>query len=141
MGAPVVAYTRISDEPIEVHSGVYTPDIVVVIDPTLLGVVPVTSGLKEGGVLIVNSPESPEVVRERLKAEKYKVASVNATKIALDVFGRAFFNTPMLGAMVKVTGLVSLESLKKAVHERFKGAIAEKNIEAIERAYNEVVTT
>ncbi|GEM_PF-806964 len=137
-GAPVTGYTRISDEPIEIHSGIYNPDIVVVIDPTVIGVSPVTQGLKEGGIVIVNSVETPQTVAEKLGKGNFKVYTVDATKIALEVFGRPFFNTPMLGALARVTKIVSLNSIEEAIRERFKGDIAEKNITAVRKAYEEV---
>lgn len=110
----------------------------VVIDPTVIAVVSVTDGLKDGGTVIVNFAEEPGKVYERLGKGNFKVFTVDATKIALDVFGRPFFNTPMLGALAKVTKLVSLDSIEAAIKERFKGDIAEKNITAVRRAYEEV---
>ncbi|RLE82250.1 MAG: hypothetical protein DRJ51_01980 [Thermoprotei archaeon] len=138
-GAPVVACTRISDEPIEIHSGVYSPDIVVVIDPAqVIEVEWYTEGLKKGGVLVLNSKSVPKVLTERALEKGYKMFYVDAYTIAIDVFRRAFYNTPMLGALVKATKLVNLESVLKVVDIRFSGEIAEKNKEAIKRAYEEV---
>jgi len=136
-GAPVTGYTRISDEPIDIHSGVYSPDIVVVIDPFVIRTVNVLEGLKEGGSLIVNSSEDPSSLKNELKITN-PVYTVDATKIALDIFNRPFFNTPMLGALVKVTKIVSLDSVEKAIRARFEGTLAEKNIQAVKRAYEEV---
>lgn len=140
-GAPVRAYTRISDEPIDIHSGVYTPDIVVVIDPTLLPLKDMLfAGLKSGGYFIINIAEPPQDLVQTCREKNLKLGFVDATKIALDIFKRPFFNTPMVGALVKVTGIVKLESVLEAVKARFPGPVAEKNIEAIRRAYEEVKT-
>ena len=103
----------------------------------MIRTVNVTEGLKENGILIANSTRSPSELKEELKL-KGPVYVVDATKIALEIFKRPFFNTPMLGALVKVTRVVSLESIERAVRDRFKGDIAEKNIQAIRRAYDEV---
>ncbi|MCD6368689.1 MAG: 2-oxoacid:acceptor oxidoreductase family protein [Thermoproteales archaeon] len=138
-GAPVMAFTRISDEPIEIHSGIYSPDIVVTIDP--IQVVEVewyTEGLKEGGSVVVNAKKIPKVLADKAVQKNYKIFYVDAYDIALNVFKRAFYNTPMLGALVKVTGIVGLESVLKVVEARFRKEIAEKNKEAIRKAYEEV---
>jgi len=138
-GAPVIAFTRISDEPIEIHSGIYSPDIVVTIDP--IQVVEVewyTEGLKEGGSVVVNAKKIPKVLADKAVQKNYKIFYVDAYDIALNVFKRAFYNTPMLGALVKVTGIVGLESVLKVVEARFRKEIAEKNKEAIRKAYEEV---
>ncbi|RLE55255.1 MAG: pyruvate synthase [Thermoprotei archaeon] len=138
-GAPVRAYTRISDEPIELHTGIYEPDIVVVIDPTLLVNMDILlSGLKRGGVFVINISEPPSELKERCKELGAKLYYVDATKIALEIFKRPFFNTPMLGALLKATGIVKLESVHEAVKRRFKPEIAELNIKAISRAFEEV---
>jgi len=138
MGAPIRAFTRISDQPIYIHSAIYRPDAVVVIDPTLLGQVPVLDGLKSDGFLLINSEEDAQRLKEELDAHKFKVYTVNATRIALDEIGRAFFNTPMLGSLVRVLGTPSLDSLVSVTKERFPEGIREKNIRAIKRAYEEV---
>ena len=138
-GAPVRAYTRISDEIIEQHFGIYEPDVVVVIDPTLQSETEmILTGLKEGGKLILNAAKPLESVVEKVKEKKVKLYVVDAYKIAMDVFGRPFYNTPMLGAFTKVTGLVKLESVLKAMEERFSGEILEKNKFAAKKAYEEV---
>lgn len=138
MGAPIKAYTRIDVSPIDTHSGVYEPNVVIVIDPTLLKTVPVVEGLKVGGVFIVNIAKSPEELMDELRLKEVKAYTVNATRIALDIFKKPFFNTPMLGSLIKATKLVSLNSAFKAVRERFSGDFADRNIEAIKRAYEEV---
>jgi len=137
-GAPVRAFTRISNEPINIHSQIYTPDVVIVIDPTLLKTVKVTEGLTKGGKLIVNSDKNPEEVKKEVNASDAEVYTVNATRIALDVVGRALFNTPMLGALIKVTGVTSLDSVIKETKTRFPGPIGDKNVEMIKRAFEGV---
>ena len=138
MGAPVAAFTRISDEPIQIHCAVYNPDVVAVLDPTLLKTVPVTKGLSEGGVIIINSKENPADTRKMLKIDKAKILTVPATEIAMKILGRPITNTAMLGGVAHATGIVKLESIKKAVEERFTQNIAEKNVAVIKEAYEEV---
>ena len=134
-GAPVQAFCRIDDKPVRVHQNVYEPDVVVVLDASLLPVVDVCSGLKKGGTVIVNTKKKKEELG--LKAEK--VFTVDATNIALKNLGRPIVNTAMLGAFAKVTGLVPMDALKRAISHRFKGEIAEKNIKAIEECFNSTV--
>lgn len=140
-GAPVRAFTRIDDKPIDIHYGIYEPDIVVVIDPVLLStnVEGILSGLKNGGYLVLNTTKVPEDIAKVVREKNLKVYIVGAHKIALEVFNRPLYNTPMLGALVKVTGLASLTSVLEALGERFKGEILEKNKIAVKRAYEEVV--
>jgi len=136
-GAPVVAFLRISDEFIRIRTNIYEPDVVVVLDPALLRVVDVTSGLKEKGKIIINSRKLPN----ELKSEygfKWLVASVNATKIAREAIGVPITNTTMMGAFLKVTEAVKMDSLIKQLKERFE-ARAEGNIEAMKRAYSETL--
>jgi len=137
-GAPVLGFTRISDAPIDIHSQVYEPDVVVVLDPTLLKTIDVTKGLKKGGKLFVNTELSPKELKKQLNCGDVQVFTVNGTRIALDLIGRAVFSTVMLGAMVKVTNLVSLDSAIKATTNMFPGSIGEKNVAAINRAAEEV---
>jgi len=136
-GAPVEAYARISDKPIRIHSGIRNPDVVVVFDPSLLKLVNVLRGLKPGGKIIINTPKKIEIEGD------YEVYNVNATKIALDlklvVAGWAIVNTAMLGALVKATGIVSLDSVLKAIRHTWTGELGDKNARAAEIAYNEVV--
>ena len=139
MGAPMLTFTRISDEPIELHTGVYNPNIVVVLDPTLLRSVNVLSGLKEGGVVVLNYKGGKEELFRLLgpNAKKYKIYTTPATDIAVEILGRGITNTAMLGALVKAVPLVKLETIFEAAKERFKGPLGEKNVEVIRRAYNE----
>jgi 2-oxoacid:acceptor oxidoreductase gamma subunit (pyruvate/2-ketoisovalerate family) len=138
MGAPVAAFTRISNEPIQIHCAVYNPDVVAVLDPTLLKTVPVASGLNEGGTIIINSKENPTDMRKTLNTDKGKIWTVPATEIAMRILGRPITNTAMLGAVARITEIISLESIEKVVKERFRQNIAEKNIKIIKEAYEEV---
>ena len=137
-GAPVVAYARLSESTIRVRSGIYEPDVIVVIDRTLVGMEDVWRGFKESGTAVLNSPDEPAILRKRLKREVAKMASVDATRIALEVMGKPFTNTPMLGALVRAVGFVDLDSIFQAVRERFPERVAEANVESIKRAYEEV---
>jgi 2-oxoacid:acceptor oxidoreductase gamma subunit (pyruvate/2-ketoisovalerate family) len=136
-GAPVTGYTRISDEPITIHSHIYNPNIVVIVDPTLLGSIDVTNGLVEDGTIIANSERTASELKKSLKVEKAEVYTVNATRIAHDILGRPIYNTAMLGALVKAAPLVKLESIDKVVKERFPGTVGEKNVAVIKKAFEE----
>jgi len=140
-GAPIRSYTRIDEKPINIHSPVQKPEVVVVIDPTLLGSANVTDGLGEDGILLVNSPEDPKTIREKLGFDKGKVATVDATKISLETLGIPMPNTPMLGAFEKVNPLVSIEALEEKVKGKFLKKIGQEktdaNIAGIKRAYEE----
>jgi len=138
MGAPVAAFTRISTEPIQIHCAVYNPDVVAVLDPTLLKTVPVTSGLNEEGTIIINSKENPADTRKMLNTDKGKIWTVPATEIAMRILGRPITNTAMLGAVARITEAVKLESIEKVVEERFRRDIAEKNVAVVKEAYKEV---
>jgi len=137
MGAPVKAYTRISDEPIRLHCAVYNPTLAAVMDPTLLATVPVTEGLGEKGILIVNTPKEPTKIKEELKMVEGTVWTVSATDLAMRILGRPITNTAMLGAVARATEVVKMESIEKAVKDRFPGPLAEKNIGIIKEAYKE----
>ncbi|MDP6685607.1 MAG: 2-oxoacid:acceptor oxidoreductase family protein [Candidatus Omnitrophota bacterium] len=141
-GAPMKAYTRISEHPIHIHSSVTNPGIVVVIDPSLLLSIDVTEGLGDDGVLLVNTDKSPEEIRKKINLSKGKVGTVDATKIALETLKLPMPNMPMLGALLKVKDLVSIEQLSERVKAKFLKKIGEvktfANIEGIKRAYNEV---
>lgn len=134
-GAPVMAFTRVGDEFITLRTGITEPDIVVVLDPTVMGAVDVSSGLKEDGLIIANTSKSKEELVEKYNL-KNRVAIVNANRIAMDEIGRPITNTTMMGALIKATGLVEIDSLAKEIEHRFPG-IAEKNINAMRRAYKE----
>ncbi len=142
MGAPIRAYTRIGSSPIRQHCQITQPDAVVVLDPTLIGVVDFTDGLKEEGVLVVNTPLSPAELRSKLGFDTGKVFTVDATRIALDTIGRNIPNTTMIGALIKALEVVSKkvvqEEIKKRLETKGNKEMAKANIEAFERAYNEV---
>lgn len=144
MGAPVLAFNRISDEPVRVHCHVAHPSIVVVLDSTLIGKNDVTAGVPESGVYIINTSLSPAELRTRLKVKGGKVFTVDATQISMDTIGRAIPNTPMMGALIKATGILGMEEfLQDTRHKleakfRSKPEVIEGNIKAIERAYQEV---
>lgn len=130
-GAPVVAFLRVDQRPIRTRSGIYKPDVVVVLDPKLKETVDVTSGLKPGGILVLNSPRKPDDIPQGIK-----VAWVDASLIAREEIGLPITNTTMLGALVKATGIVDLESLVEPLKAKF-GKVADKNIQALRRAYQE----
>ena len=136
-GAPVMAYVRVSDEPIRTREKIYEPDIVVVLDPTLLDIVNVGAGLKDDGIVVLNTTKSAEEIRER-SGITAKLALVDASKIAIETMGIPITNTTLLGAMLKVTDLLPLSALEGPLEERF-GRIAVKNIQASQRAYQETV--
>lgn len=141
MGAPIRAFTRISDAPIRQHCQITHPDVVVVLDPSLIGVVKLADGLKEGGALVVNTSASPQETRSKLNLERGRVYTVDATRIALDTMGRNITNTPMVGALLKAAGAVSKETLRheiqKKLGSKFKAEVVEANLKAFERAYEE----
>jgi 2-oxoacid:acceptor oxidoreductase gamma subunit (pyruvate/2-ketoisovalerate family) len=134
-GAPVKAFARISDEPILVHSQIYNPDYVIVLDPYIYKVVDVTEGLKKNGILVMNTTRKPE----EIGLKDWKVATVDATGIALGlnllVAGLPVVNTSILGAFAKATDEVKLQSVLKAVNETWSGAAGERNTKATELAY------
>ncbi len=136
-GAPIKAFTKISEELILSRSQIYDPDIVVVLDPTILKVERVADGLKKGGIIIVNIEKDPVQLKSELKVDN-KVATINATKIALETLGMAITNTSILGAFAKATGIIGLDTIIETTKERFSQGLAEKNINAIKRAYEEV---
>ena len=110
MGAPITAYNRISDKPITIHSNIYEPDYVVVVDDTLLESVPVTAGLKKEGAIVINTTKSPEYLKEKLNGYDGNIYTIDARKVSEETLGKDFPNTPMLAAIVKVTGIMSDEA-------------------------------
>ena len=138
MGAPVKAFTRISDGPINLHCAIYAPDVVAVLDPTLLKTVPVTEGLKKDGVLVINTRETPAQLEKQLDFPRQQLWTISATDIAVEILGRPITNTAMLGAVARAAATVDLKSIQEAVKERFPLKIAERNIKILEKAYNEV---
>ncbi len=142
MGAPVQSFTRISKKPIKIHCQAQTPDVVAVLDQTLIKSEDVTSGMKEGGILLVNTEKTPEQIRKQLPSLNIKVFTVDASGIAQEAIGRPIPNTPMIGALTKVTGLIKIDRLKEGLSKKFSGKfkqeIIDGNIKAVERAYEEV---
>jgi len=142
MGAPIQSFTRISDMPIRIHCHVTNPDMVVVLDPTLIGPVDITEGLTEDGIIVVNTSESPEQIRKELNLKGRKIFTVDASKIASEELGRPMPNTPMIGALVKATGLLELDNVIDDIKKKFAGKFSQKivdgNVSAINRAYQEV---
>jgi pyruvate ferredoxin oxidoreductase gamma subunit len=136
-GAPVRGFTRISDEPISIHSQIYNPNVVVVVDPTMVNS-SVASGLAENGKIIANTERTPDELKKTLSTPKAQVYCVNARRIAMDILGRPIYNTAMLGALIKVVPLTSFESIAQVVRLRFPGTLGDKNVEAVKRAFEEV---
>ncbi|MEM1994388.1 MAG: pyruvate ferredoxin oxidoreductase subunit gamma [Nitrososphaerales archaeon] len=136
-GAPVMAYNRLDNVPIGIRSEVYEPDVVVVIDPSLLKMVNVLEGLKENGTLIINTRKTINDIRGELGLN-YRIAVIDAKKIALETLGVPIVNTTMLGAVTRVIGLVDLEFILDAVKERFSAKASEMNAKAVTRGFNEV---
>ena len=144
MGAPITAYNRISDEPITIHSNIYEPDYVVVVDDTLLESVNVTAGLKETGAIIINTTKDEEYLREALKGYNGEIYKIDARKVSMETLGKYFPNTPMLAAVVKVSKIMSDEAFLEDMIGSFKHKFAKKpeviegNMKALEMALNEV---
>ena len=144
MGAPITAYNRISDEPITIHSNIYEPDYVVVVDDTLLESVDVTAGLKKEGAIVINTTKSPDEVKGLLKGYEGKICTIDAKTISIETLGKYFPNTPMLAAIVKVSGIMSDEDFLEDMVSSFKHKFAKKpevidgNMEALRRSLNEV---
>ena len=144
MGAPITAYNRISDERITIHSNIYEPDYVVVVDDSLLECVDVTAGLKEDGAIVINTTKTPDEVRPLLKEYKGKVCTIDAKTISIETLGAYFPNTPMLAAIVKVSGIMPEQEFLDDMVGSFKHKFAKKpevidgNMAALKRALNEI---
>ena len=142
MGAPIRAFTRLSSNPITIHSQIDEPDVVLVLDPTLLGTVPVAEGLKKDGTLLVNTSMSPAEVREAADFHTGKAFTVNASHIAIEEMGREITNTPMLGAFARATGLFDIDDLAAQLKSWFGKKITaeavEANVRAMRRAAEQV---
>ncbi len=136
-GAPVQAFNRIDEkEPVRIRADIDKPDFVVVLDPSLLGIVKVTSGLKENGRVIINTRKTADQIRKEFGIQN-PVATINATKIAREKLGVPIVNTTMLGAVIRATGVVDKKSVMEPLQKRF-GRLGDRNIGAMEAAYNEV---
>lgn len=143
-GAPITAYNRITDAPCKVHSNIYTPDYVVVVDETLLKSVDVAKGIKKEGALIINSRKSPEALRPLLNGYKGKICTVDAERISIETLGKNFPNMPMLGAVVKVSKVIDQDRFISDMRESFEHKFAGKesvivgNMKAVVKAMEEV---
>ena len=144
MGAPITAYNRISSKPITIHSNIYYPDFVVVVDDTLLESVDVTSGLKEDGGIIINTTKSSEEIKELLKNYKGNIYTLDAKRISIDALGKYFPNIPMLAGIVKISNIMTDEQLINDMEDSLKHKFAKKpeviegNMNALKIALNEV---
>ena len=144
MGAPITAYNRISDKPITIHSNIYEPDYVVVVDDSLLESVDVTAGLKKTGAIVINSTKDGEELKKNLKGYEGEVYKIDARKISVEALGKYFPNTPMLAAIVKVSGVMTDEAFLNDMQGSFKHKFAKKpevidgNMAALKRSLNEV---
>jgi pyruvate ferredoxin oxidoreductase gamma subunit len=144
MGAPITAYNRISEKRCSIHSNIYYPDYVVVVDETLLDSVDVTGGLKEGGGIIINTPSSPEEMRSRLGGWNGKVCTLDARRISEEMLGKNFPNTPMLAALVKVSGVIDPQQFLADIEKSFQHKFAAKpqviagNMASLKKSMEEV---
>jgi len=142
MGAPIQAFTRISPDPIEIHNNIEFPNVIVVLDESLLPIVDVASGLRSDGIIIVNTCTPPAAVREALGIAHGTVATVDASGISQETLKRDMPNTPMIGALAKVTGLFTLDQvtshLAKTFGKKFAQEVIDANIASVTRAYEEV---
>ena len=144
MGAPITAYNRISSSPIRIHSNIYEPDYVVVVDDTLLESVDVTAGLKPEGAIVINTTKDGDELRKLLKGYAGKIYTIDARKVSMETLGKYFPNTPMLAAIVKVSRIMNEADFIKDMEGSFKHKFAKKpevidgNMKAIEMALNEV---
>ncbi len=144
MGAPITAYNRISNKEIRVHSNIYEPDFVVVVDEGLLDVVNVTEGLKETGGIVVNSSKTPDEIKSKLAGYTGKVYTIDARKVSVACLGRYFPNTPMLAAIVKVSGVMAKDTffaeMLNSFNHKFasKPEVIEGNMNALKMAFEEV---
>ncbi|MFA4965453.1 MAG: 2-oxoacid:acceptor oxidoreductase family protein [Thermoleophilia bacterium] len=141
-GAPIVAFTRVSDEPIQIYAGVEHPQIVVVLDPSLLSIVDVTKGAPDDAVVLVNSEMTPAELRKHYGLEGFRYFTIAATRIATETIKRPIPNTPMVGALTRITGLFPIDQvvdfLRVDFGKKFPPKVVEGNINAIMRSYEEV---
>jgi pyruvate ferredoxin oxidoreductase gamma subunit len=141
-GAPILAFNRISNKPIRSHSQVYYPDIVVVTDQSLLGMVNIAEGAKEDAIFIINTTYEIPLLREKLSLGDRKIYGLDAYTIATDELGKAIPNVPMVAALVKVTQIMNLgkfkERLKTSLAKKLRPEVVEKNLRTIDRAFKEV---
>lgn len=142
-GAPVNMFVRIDDKPVRIHCQAKRPNVSVVIDPTLMDCINVVEGLKENGLLVVNTPKSPAEIRKMTRF-KGKISTVDGTRISVEIFGKNFPNMPVLGALVSASGIVKMKSLENQIRCVFLKKIGEektgKNIRMVKKAYEEART-
>lgn len=144
MGAPITAYNRISNTPITIHSNIYEPDYVVIVDDTLLESVDVTAGLKKDGAIIINTTKNAEYLKKVLKGYEGDIYTIDARKVSMDTLGKYFPNTPMLAAIVKVSGIMTDQELLDDMQGSFKHKFAKKpeviegNMKALEMSLKEL---
>jgi len=144
MGAPITAYNRISEKRCTIHSNIYYPDYVVVVDETLLDSIDATGGLKAGGAIIINTPKAPQEIRRKLNGWTGKVCTIDARRISEETLGKNLPNTPMLAAVVKVSGVLDIDLFWANIEESFKHKFAAKpeliegNMATLKRAMEEV---
>ena len=144
MGAPITAYNRISSTPITIHSNIYEPVYVVVVDDGLLDVVDVTAGLKESGAIVINTTKTGDELKSKLKDYKGSIYTIDARKVSIEALGKYFPNTPMLAAIVKVSGIMNEDDFVKDMEGSFKHKFAKKpeviegNMKAIKLALEQV---
>jgi len=133
MGAPVQSFVRIADKKIRARYQVRHPDYLIIQDPTLIGTVDVFQGLKKGGLAIIDTEKDPKELGVKVEAE---IKTIPATKIALEIIGKAIQNTTLMGAFAGATGLISVDAIKRSIKERFPGPVGEKNALAVQKAYD-----
>ncbi len=144
MGAPITAYNRISSSPIRIHSNIYEPDYVVVVDDTLLESVDVTAGLKQEGAIVINTVKENEEIKKLLKGYNGKIFKIDARKVSMETLGKYFPNTPMLAAIVKVSKIMNEDEFLKDMEGSFKHKFAKKpevidgNMKALQLALKEL---
>lgn len=126
MGAPITAYNRISNSPITIHSAIYEPNYVVVVDDTLLDTVDVTAGLKENGAIVINTTNDAETLKKKLNGYKGGIYTIDARSISIDALGKYFPNTPLLAAIVKVSGVIPEDQFLADMEGSFKHKFAKK---------------
>jgi pyruvate ferredoxin oxidoreductase gamma subunit len=137
-GAPVVAFCRVDDRKINIRAKVYSPDVVVVLDPGLVDLIDPTEGMKEGGILIINTRKGPGEV-SKPGGPSIRVATVDADRIAVEELGRPIVNTTMIGALIRAARIVGIDDIRRPILDRFGSKLGERNLKALERAYSEVV--
>ena len=144
MGAPITAYNRISDTPIRIHSNVYNPDFVIVVDDSLIGTVDIAKGIKDNGAILVNTEKSVDEIRKLLNGFNGKIYTIDASKISMECLKANFPNTSLLAAIVKISNIMTKDELLENMEESFKHKfvrkpeVIEPNMNALKRAYDEV---